>query len=129
MKEFEIKKLYYSISEVETISGLEQHVLRYWETEFPQLNPSKNRSGNRIYTEKDIRILLAIKKLLREKNYTIEASRNYLKTKSIDDILNETDIESVDEAKQSELMKIRTELTELLEKVRTELPPFDLISN
>lgn len=129
MKEFEIKKLYYSISEVESISGLEQHVLRYWETEFPQLNPSKNRSGNRIYTEKDIRILLAIKKLLREKNYTIEASRNYLKTKSIDDILNETDIESVDEAKQSELVKIKYELAELLEKVKTELPPFDLSSN
>lgn len=126
MKEFEIKKLYYSISEVETISGLEQHVLRYWETEFPQLNPSKNRSGNRIYTEKDIRILLAIKKLLREKNYTIEASRNYLKTKSIDDILNEADIESVDEAKVSELQKIRNELSELLQKVRSELPPFDI---
>ena len=126
MKEFEIKKLYYSISEVETISGLEQHVLRYWETEFPQLNPSKNRSGNRIYTEKDIRILLAIKKLLREKNYTIEASRNYLKTKSIDDILNEADIESVDEAKVSELQKITNELSELLQKVRSELPPFDI---
>ena len=126
MKEFEIKKLYYSISEVETISGLEQHVLRYWETEFPQLNPSKNRSGNRIYTEKDIWILLAIKKLLREKNYTIEASRNYLKTKSIDDILNEADIESVDEAKVSELQKIRNELSELLQKVRSELPPFDI---
>jgi len=129
MKEFEIKKLYYSISEVESISGLEQHVLRYWETEFPQLNPSKNRSGNRIYTEKDIRILLAIKKLLREKNYTIEASRNYLKTKSIDDILNESDIESVDEAKQTELLKIKYELAELLEKVKTELPPFDMSSN
>jgi DNA-binding transcriptional MerR regulator len=43
------KKTYYSISEVCTMTGLEPHVLRYWESEFPQLRPKKNRAGNRAY--------------------------------------------------------------------------------
>ena len=52
--ESEIKKLYYSISEVSKIIGLKQYVLRYWQTEFPTLSPKKNRAGNRIYRQKDI---------------------------------------------------------------------------
>ncbi len=47
-------KLYYSISEVSRITGLEPYVLRYWEIEFSVLKPKKNRSGNRTYTQKDI---------------------------------------------------------------------------
>ncbi|HEX2984763.1 MAG TPA: MerR family transcriptional regulator, partial [Ignavibacteriales bacterium] len=70
MKEFGIKKLYYSISEVSKITDLEQYILRYWETEFDSLKPSKNRAGNRIYTNKDIQIILKIKKLLRDEKYT-----------------------------------------------------------
>ena len=68
---FAMKKLYYSISEVSRIAELEQYVLRYWETEFEQLRPAKNLSGNRIYTNRDIKMILYIKKLLREEKYTI----------------------------------------------------------
>jgi DNA-binding transcriptional MerR regulator len=53
-------------------------VLRYWETEFEELNPQKNRAGNRIYTNKDIRLILYIKELLREKKYTIEGAKKIL---------------------------------------------------
>ena len=70
-----IKKLYYSISEVSKITGLEQYVLRYWETEFDQLKPAKNRAGNRIYTNKDIKLIMHIKQLLRDEKYTIEGAR------------------------------------------------------
>jgi DNA-binding transcriptional MerR regulator len=80
MKQLGIKKLYYSISEVSKITGLEQYVLRYWETEFEQLKPSKNRAGNRIYTNREIKIILLIKKLLREKRYTIEGAKQVLQT-------------------------------------------------
>ncbi|MSP64109.1 MAG: MerR family transcriptional regulator [Ignavibacteria bacterium] len=73
-----IKKLYYSISEVSKITELEQYVLRYWETEFEQLNPAKNRAGNRVYTSKDIKLILFIKDLLKEKKYTIEGARQIL---------------------------------------------------
>jgi DNA-binding transcriptional MerR regulator len=78
MRDLSIKKLYYSISEVSKITDSEQYVLRYWETEFEQLNPQKNRAGNRIYTNKDIRLILYIKELLREKKYTIEGAKKIL---------------------------------------------------
>lgn len=78
MKHIGIKKLYYSISEVSTITALEQYVLRYWESEFPQLKPAKNRAGNRIYTNKDIKLILYIKKLLRDERYTIEGAKKVL---------------------------------------------------
>jgi DNA-binding transcriptional MerR regulator len=80
MKDLSIKKLYYSISEVSKITEVEQYVLRYWETEFEQLSPQKNRAGNRIYTNKDIQTILLIKNLLREKKYTIEGAKNILST-------------------------------------------------
>jgi len=80
MKDLSIKKLYYSISEVSKITDLEQYVLRYWETEFEELNPQKNRAGNRIYTNRDIKLILYIKKLLREERYTIEGAKQILKS-------------------------------------------------
>jgi len=78
MKDFNLKKLYYSISEVSKITEVEQYVLRYWETEFEQLKPQKNRAGNRVFTNKDIQLILQIKSLLREKRYTIEGAKNIL---------------------------------------------------
>ena len=78
MKHIGIKKLYYSISEVSKITELEQYVLRYWESEFPQLKPAKNRAGNRIYTNKDIKLILHIKRLLRDEKYTIEGAKKVL---------------------------------------------------
>ena len=80
MKQIGIKKLYYSISEVSKITGLEQYVLRYWESEFEQLGPAKNRAGNRIYTNRDIKLILYIKKLLRDERYTIEGAKLVLQT-------------------------------------------------
>ena len=80
MKSTGIKKLYYSISEVSKITDLEQYVLRYWESEFEQLKPAKNRAGNRIYTNKDIKLILYIRQLLREERYTIEGANQVLKS-------------------------------------------------
>ena len=76
---FTMKKLYYSISEVGKITDLEQYVLRYWETEFELLKPAKNLAGNRIYTNKDIKLILYIKRLLKEEKYTIEGAKKLLK--------------------------------------------------
>ncbi len=93
MKNLAIKKLYYSISEVSKITEIEQYVLRYWETEFDQLKPQKNRAGNRIYTNKDIQLILRIKTLLREKKYTIEGAKKILEDYSPDQgsFVNEKD--------------------------------------
>jgi DNA-binding transcriptional MerR regulator len=87
---FTMKKLYYSISEVGKITELEQYVLRYWETEFEQLKPAKNLAGNRIYTNKDIKLILYIKRLLREEKYTIEGAKKLLKAYSFKDEQSET---------------------------------------
>jgi DNA-binding transcriptional MerR regulator len=86
-KNFQMKKLYYSISEVSKITELEQYVLRYWETEFEQLKPAKNLSGNRIYTNKDIQLILKIKKLLRDEKYTVEGAKKMLKTLAVDEAI------------------------------------------
>ncbi|MEM1116853.1 MAG: MerR family transcriptional regulator [Bacteroidota bacterium] len=73
-----IRKLYYSIREVSELTGLKAHVLRYWETEFEQLRPKKNRAGNRAYTERDIELVEQIQHLLRDQKYTIEGARQAL---------------------------------------------------
>lgn len=79
MKDLQIKKLYYSISEVGKLVDEEHYVLRYWETEFEQLRPQKNRAGNRIYTQKDIAVIKMIRYLLREKRYTIDGAKSIMK--------------------------------------------------
>ncbi len=81
MEAREIKKLYYSIGEVSEITGLKQYVLRYWETEFPQLRPSKNRAGNRTYRLADVELIQEIQTLLYKKKFTIKGARQYLKDK------------------------------------------------
>ena len=78
----EIKKLYYSIGEVSKMVGLKAYVLRYWETEFKQLSPPKNRAGNRTYRQKDIDLIFKIKELLYNKKYTIEGARSLLSSKN-----------------------------------------------
>ena len=72
------KKAYYSISEVCRFTSLEPHVLRYWESEFPQLRPKKNRAGNRAYREKDIILIKNIKHLLYDEKFTISGARKKL---------------------------------------------------
>jgi DNA-binding transcriptional MerR regulator len=69
---------YYAISEVCDLVGLKPHVLRYWETQFPVLNPSKNRSGNRVYQRKEIKLILLVKHLLYKEKYTIDGAKQRL---------------------------------------------------
>ena len=73
-----IEKLYYSISEVSNLTDLKQYVLRYWETEFPELKPKKNKAGNRTYRQSDIDKVLKIKNLLYTQKYTIQGARDRL---------------------------------------------------
>ena len=63
--------------------NLKSYVLRYWETEFKQLAPLKNRAGNRTYRQKDIDLIIKIKDLLYKKKYTIEGARSLLSSKSV----------------------------------------------
>lgn len=74
-------KLYFRIGEVAKLTGLKQHVLRFWETEFPSVAPKKMGSNHRMYRRKDVEVLLEIKHLLYEKRFTIEGARKYLEAK------------------------------------------------
>ncbi len=74
-------KLYFRIGEVAKLTGLKQHVLRYWETEFPAVAPRKMGSNHRMYRRKDVEAILEIKHLLYEKRFTIEGARKHIETK------------------------------------------------
>lgn len=119
MKDLSIKKLYYSISEVSKITNIEQYVLRYWETEFEQLKPQKNRAGNRIYTNKEIQLILYIKTLLRERKYTIEGAKkimeNYAPEKVLQTSEQEKEIIEVGEPQivKREKSTLQTDLVEI----------------
>lgn len=86
LKRLEEGKLYYSISEVCAMTNLEQHVLRYWESEFPQLRPKKNRSGNRAYRAKEIKIIRYIKYLLYEEMFTIPGAKKKMADANMSDL-------------------------------------------
>lgn len=74
------KRLYYKIGEACKALGIQPYVLRYWETEFPALAPSKSRSGQRVYSEREIEIIRRIKGLLYEEGYTIAGAKKKLET-------------------------------------------------
>ncbi len=73
------RKLFYRINEVANMTGLKPYVLRYWESEFKELNPDKDASDQRRYRPTDIDVVLAIKKLLYEDRFTIEGARKRLR--------------------------------------------------
>ncbi|MDX2128405.1 MAG: MerR family transcriptional regulator [Chloroherpetonaceae bacterium] len=83
MKTFQAKKIYYSISEVSRITKVPAYLLRYWESEFPILSPSRNSQGNRIYTNKDVAIVLSIKNLIQDEGFTLEKAKSLLLGKSV----------------------------------------------
>ena len=86
MNQPQIKKLYYSIGEAAELTSLKPYVLRYWETEFNVLKPTKNRAGNRIYKDRDLKILFHIKYLLYDQKYTIEGARKQLKSVNFEEL-------------------------------------------
>lgn len=107
-----MKKLYYSIGEASEIAGVKSHVLRYWETLFPELKPSKNNAGKRVYTEKDIEVVLRLKNLIRDKKFSTAGAKKAIK---IADTPNQTPALPVHIRR--ELNEIKFFLNGLLEKL------------
>jgi DNA-binding transcriptional MerR regulator len=75
-------KLFFRIGEVARLCSLPAYVLRFWETEFPQLKPAKSNTGQRLYRRKDVENVVRVKKLLYEEGYTINGARQFLKTEA-----------------------------------------------
>ncbi len=90
LQRLEEGKLYYSISEVCRMTGLEAHVLRYWETEFAQMRPKKNRSGNRAYRTREIDYIRYIRHLLHEEKYTLQGAKKKLAEVSYEEVVGQT---------------------------------------
>ena len=99
-------KLFFRIGEVCKIVDLEPFVLRFWETEFPNLAPEKSKSGHRVYKRKDIEMVLRIKELLYERGYTIAGARKQLSRSR------------PKEQRQKILHRIREELQDILTLLR-----------
>ncbi len=114
------KKAYYSIGEVCDLTGLKDHVLRYWETQFDVLNPTKNRAGNRVYRPKEIELVLLVKHLLYEEKYTIEGARKKLQEMRKSGELAEERQEILE---PEVVAGIKAELRELLDVLTPPTPP------
>jgi len=117
-------KKYFRIGEVSRIVGVDTHVLRYWETEFPGIHPHRAKSRQRLYRQNDVRYLLAIKKLLHEDGYTISGARKVLKGAKLSVGAGVTSVadhghRSADNGKntQDKLGLIKNELHAILQRV------------
>lgn len=108
-----LEKLYFSIKEVGKLTGLKPYVLRYWESEFPTLNPVKNRAGKRTYRQKDIDLIFQIKELLYDRKFTIKGAIEELKGSSDRETPNDNQNNST-ELDQRILHEIRQELNTIL---------------
>jgi len=106
------RKIYYSITEVAEMADVKPHVLRYWETEFPLLRPRKNRAGNRTYREKDVQLVLLIRKLLYDDGYTIKGARRRVQEKRGD--LEQIELPFTRSEQASSMNTIRKELESIL---------------
>jgi DNA-binding transcriptional MerR regulator len=110
-------KLYFRIGEVATLCHLPAYVLRFWESEFPQLKPVKGSTGQRMYRKRDVESVLRIKQLLYEQGFTIAGARQHLRTESKSDKTQTAIPFPIHSA--SELQHIRQGLREILTLLST----------
>lgn len=109
-------RLYFRIGEVSSITGVPPYVLRYWESEFPALQPRKSGGGQRLYRKRDVILVLEIKKLLYQERYTVAGARRRLTEREERARRLET---------RAALHRVRTGLEEILRIVSSRAPGTD----
>jgi DNA-binding transcriptional MerR regulator len=111
-------KLYFRIGEVAKLCGVEAYVLRFWETEFPQLKPNKSGTGQRLYRKRDVELALRVKQLLHAEGYTIAGARQVFAAESKEPRKTaQTELplkRGREDAAEVRLKKLRSELREIL---------------
>ena len=106
------ERLYYKIGEVSEITGIEPYVLRYWESEFKIVSPSRTHSKQRLYRKKDLELILEIKKLLYEEKFTIAGAKKKLqKTKGLK--TQQMKLELPEKKFREALIRVKKELEDL----------------
>ncbi len=118
------EKIFFKIGEVCDLVGVQAHVLRYWETEFPMLSPQKNRSGQRSYRRRDVEIALRIKELLYDDLFTIAGAKKKLQTE-MREINRLKIVHSEPEQKESFIKEIRTPQPATEKFIREEIADID----
>ena len=108
-EEREITKMYYSMGEVATMFDVNQSLLRFYEKEFPILQPKKNKKGNRLFTGEDIENLKIIFNLIRDKGYTLNGAKDYLRNNTGDVKDTQRVIDSLENIKKF-LLEVRDQL-------------------
>jgi DNA-binding transcriptional MerR regulator len=108
-KEREITKMYYTMGEVAILFDVNQSLIRFYEKEFDILQPKKNKKGNRYFTPEDIENLKIIFHLIREKGYTLNGAREYLKNSTADSKDSYRVISSLENLKRF-LIEVRDQL-------------------
>ncbi|MBI1908646.1 MAG: MerR family transcriptional regulator [Deltaproteobacteria bacterium] len=108
-------KLYFKIGEVAKIFSLEPYVLRYWETEFKEIEPIKSRAGQRLYRKKDVETVSTIRRLLYDEGFTIEGARRRIRELAKQPQMH---IDFADGVSKKTLEKVRSELEELAKILR-----------
>lgn len=113
-------KLYFRIGEVSDLLACPAYVLRFWETEFPQLKPSKSSTGQRLYRKRDVELLLRIKRLLYQEGFTIAGARQVLKEekKATSQPLLFTGANPAKESRVTKLKQVRSDLEQLKDTLR-----------
>lgn len=106
------EKIYFKIGEVSEIVGVEPYVLRYWETEFDLLKPSKAPSKHRLYKKRDVELLLDIKRLLYTEGFTIEGARKKLREVKKQE-KDQLKLPLADQKYKSALVKVKKDLEAL----------------
>ena len=104
-------RIFFRIGEVSQIVGVEAHVLRYWESEFPSLSPGKTQRGQRRYKQKDVRQALEIKRLLHDDRYTIAGARSALRKRRAAERASDS---GTSDGSRAALRQIRSELEKIL---------------
>jgi DNA-binding transcriptional MerR regulator len=111
-------KLYFRIGEVADIVGVEPHVLRYWETEFRSVKPEKSRKGQRVYSRRDVDVLLKVKDLLYGHRYTIAGAKRKLRADGLEPVGADDDAPSQDGGRMRDtLLALREDLVRAIEEL------------
>lgn len=105
-------KMFLKMGEVCELTDLESHVIRFWETEFPQLTPKKNRSGHRIFTHADVALIRHIKTLVHDQGYTIAGA-----IKKLEETQNTSAVPDVPELKQKQMLAQVREVSGILKNL------------
>tara|TARA_Y100000588_G_C14273198_1_gene933250 strand:- start:2430 stop:2813 length:384 start_codon:yes stop_codon:yes gene_type:complete len=113
-------KLFFKIGEVSKLAATKPHVLRYWEKEFPVLKPTKSDTGQRVYRKKDVELIMEIRRLLYDENFTISGAKKQFKrkyTRTKKDVAQK-DIVEVQSATDLDIALLRNELEEILKLLK-----------